>query len=235
VTVESTTAAVARIPRHRLWGIGSYAGGDGVVDLPVGWDELERDAAWAEGMLAGYDLGQGSYVVVVSDSTLSPWHRPIELALRSFRAVQMPTGIQRYDAFRTAMFLRRVDVTMVVGPTLEVAEALAEQPGGLRALFGDVPFILAEPPITHLLRAAGLHPFTIVRLGPALGLECRERGGVHVNAREWAVSASSGELELSTIAARAHVVERARLGLRGTVVTESCLCGRDDPRIVIDG
>jgi hypothetical protein len=94
---------------------------------------------------------------------------------------------------------------------------------------------MVEPPVHRLLGAAGLGPFTIVRLGPALGLECPEHGGVHVNGREWEVSEASGELEISTIAPRVHVLERAPLGLHGRVVTASCVCGRDDPRIVLDG
>ena len=57
MTLASTTAAAATLPRQRLWGIGRYDVAGQPVYFEVSWDDWQRDTAWARAMLAGHGVG----------------------------------------------------------------------------------------------------------------------------------------------------------------------------------
>ena len=56
MTLASTTAAAAALPRSRQWGIGRYDMAGQPVYFEVGWDDWQRDTAWARGLLAGHGV-----------------------------------------------------------------------------------------------------------------------------------------------------------------------------------
>ena len=64
-------------------------------------------------------------------------------------------------------------------------------------------------------------------------MECPYRGGAHLNGAEWTLAERGGELVISTAGPRAHQVREAALGLRGTLTSDPCGCGRDGQRITI--
>jgi hypothetical protein len=235
MTIASTDRAATRIPRAPLFGVARYETPGGPVDFEIGWDELERDTEWATGFLAEYGIAHDRYVIVVSATPLAPWARPFEIAIRNLGAVICPTDAYSFDARRVVMFAQgRPPKTMILGLEEQVTAGLEQFDGGIAGTIGHIPYVLARPAVHDTLRAAGIEPYGFMPLGPALAVECQARGGMHVNAGEWAVEAVEGELHLTTVAPRAHRVERERTGVRGTVVTEPCTCGRTDPRIVLE-
>jgi hypothetical protein len=64
-------------------------------------------------------------------------------------------------------------------------------------------------------------------------VECPYRSGAHLNGAEWTLAQRGGELFISTAGPRAHQVNQAPLGLRGTLAEGPCGCGRTGQRVTI--
>jgi hypothetical protein len=237
LTVASSTAAAATLPRPGPWGVGRYEVAGQPVYFEVSWDDWRRDVAWARALLADHGVGPvkgdaevGGGLVIVNGMPESPWFDPFETAARELGAPYSIGEIYAFEAFRTGMYARRLPITMIFGLDRTVAEGLGDE---LAAVVARVPVIVARPDAAGLLAAAGAQPFIVARVGPALAVECPHRGGAHVNGAEWALAECGGELFISTAGPRAHQVREAALGLRGTLTPGPCGCGRAGPRVTI--
>jgi hypothetical protein len=232
VSLASTTAAAATVPRPGPWGIGQYDVAGERVYFEVGWDDWRRDAAWARAILAGHGVGPGSGLVIVGGMAESPWFDPFETAARQLGAPYSIGEIYAFEAFRTGMYARRLPITMIFGIEQTVAEGLGDE---LAEVVARVPVIVARPDAAGLLAGAGARPFTVTRVGPAIAVECPHRGGAHLNGAEWSLAERGGELFISTAGPRAHQVSEAALGLRGTLTEGPCACGRTGQRVTMTG
>ena len=230
MTLASTTKAAATVPRPRQWGIGRYHVAGQPVYFEVGWDDWQRDVAWARAMLAGHGVGPGSGLVIVGGMAESPWFDPFETAARELGAPYSIGEIYAFEAFRTGMYARRLPITMIFGLDRTVAEGLGDE---LAEVVARVPVIVARPDAAGLLAGAGAQPFIVSRVGPALAVECPHRTGAHVNGAEWTLAERGGELFLSTTGPRAHQVIEAATGLHGTITEGGCGCGRTGQRVSI--
>ena len=230
MTVASTSAAAAALPRPGPWGIGRYDVAGQPVFFEVGWDDWRRDVAWARAMLADYGVGPGSGLVVVGGMPESPWFDPFETAARELGAPYSIGEIYAFEAFRTGMYARRLPITMIFGLDRTVAEGLGDE---LAAVMARVPVIVARPDAAGLLARAGARPFAVARVGPALAVECPHRGGAHLNGAEWILAERGGDLFISTAGPRAHQVREAPLGLRGALTDGPCGCGRSGQRVTM--
>lgn len=232
MTQASTTAAAAALvhslARPPQWGIGRYDLAGQPVYFEVSWADWERDTAWARAMLAGHGVGAGSGLVIVGGMAESPWFDPFETAARELGAPYSIGEIYAFEAFRSAMYARRLPVSMIFGIDRTVAQGLGDE---LAEVVARVPVIVARPDAAGLLAAAGAAPFTVTRLGPAIAMECPYRRGAHVNGAEWTLAERGGELIVSTAGPRAHQVTRAATGLRGTLADGPCRCGRTGQRV----
>jgi len=197
-------AAAAALPRAPIAGIGRYRAGDQIVDFPIGWDETDRDTAWAREQLTRWGVSRPGYALVTAAMWQGPWVSPVLRACRELGITFGMADVFGWDSRRTATFARRLPLSMVFGLGRETAEALAD---------------------------AGLRPGLIALLGPALALECPQRAGAHVNGAEWLVEETSDGLFLSTVAERAHQARRVPLAIAGSVLSGPCPCGSPDPRV----
>jgi hypothetical protein len=249
LTLASTTAAAARRPRSRQWGIGEYEVAGQLVYFEVSWDDWRRDTAWARGLLADYGVSQvkgdgpggtgggsppcvekvGGGLVIVAGMAESPWFDPFETAACELGAPYSIGEIYAFEAFRTGLYASRLPVTMIFGLDRTVAEGLGDE---LAAVVARVPAIVARPDAVGLLAGAGARPFVVTRVGPAIAVECPYRAGAHVNGAEWTLAERGGELFISTAGPRAHQVNQAALDLRGTLTEGPCGCGRPGQRII---
>ncbi len=250
MTAASTAAAAATLPRPGPWGIGRYDVAGQPVFFEVGWDDWQRDVAWARAMLADHGVGPvkgegpgrtgggsprcaekvSGGLVIVNGMPESPWFDPFETAARELGAPYSIGETYAFEAFRTGMYARRLPITMIFGIDRTVAEGLGDE---LAAVVARVPVIVARPDAVGLLAGAGARPFVVARVGPALAVECPHRSGAHLNGAEWAMAERGGELFISTAGPRAHQVREAALGLRGTLTDGPCGCGRGGQRVTI--
>jgi len=237
LTLASTTAAAAALPRARQWGIGRYDLAGQPVYFEVGWDDWQRDTAWARAMLAGHGVGAkkgdgevGGGLIIVGSMAESPWFDPFEAAARELGAPYSIGETYAFEAFRTGMYARRLPVTMIFGIDRTVAEGLGDE---LAEVVARVPVIVARPDAAGLLAEAGAAPYLVARVGPAIAVECPYRSGAHLNSAEWTLTERGGELFLSTAGPRADQVSQVPVGLRGTLTQGDCACGRTRQRVTI--
>ena len=232
MTLASTTAAAATLPRPRLWGVSRYDAAGQPAYFETSWDDWQRDTAWARAMLAGHGVGPGSGLIIVSGMPEAAWFDPFETAARELGAPYSIGEIYAFEAFRTAMYARRLPITMIFGIDRTVAEGLGDD---LADVVARVPAIGARPDAIPLLTGAGARPFTVTRVGPALAVECPQRTGAHLDGAEWTLAERDGSLFISTAGPRAHQVSDAATGLRGTVTDGPCECGRTGQRVTVLG
>jgi len=237
VTLASTSAAAAELPKARLWGIGRYDLAGQLVYFEVSWDDWQRDVAWARAMLADHGVGAkkgdgevGGGLVIVGGMPESPWFDPFETAARELGAPYSIGEIYGFEAFRTGMYARRLPVTMIFGIDRTVAEGLGDE---LADVVARVPVIVARPDAAGLLAEAGAAPYIVTLVGPAIAVECPYRSGAHLNGAEWTLAERGGELFLSTAGPRADQVSQVPVGLRGTLTQGECACGRTGQRVTI--
>ena len=211
-----------------------FAGRDGAVDVEETWAELGRDAAWAAARLSGLGIGPGDRVLLNGSGAEGPWLRPLMDALRSLGVTYGIAEAMGWDANRTLVFARELDLHGVIGLPKEVAERLGDD-AVLRALFGGARVVLARPDAVPLLRSAGVAAGVISFLGPAIAIECHQRRGAHVDAAEWTVGEDGGAIWLAPAAVgRCPGLGRTVLKVRGTISTEVCPCGSADPRVIFE-
>ena len=235
MTLASTTAAAAALPRQRLWGIGRYDAAGEFFYFEISWEDWQRDTAWARAMLADHGIGTvkgGGGLVIVCGMPESPWFDPFETAATKLGAPYSTGEIHRFEAFRTGMYARRLPITMIFGINQAVAEGLGEE---LAEVVARVPVIVARPDAAGLLAEAGARPLLLTRVGPAIAVECPHRSGAHLNGAEWTLTERGGELFISTAGPRAHQVTQAPTGLAGGVMTGPCACGRTGQRVTVTG
>lgn len=239
MTLASTTAAAAVVPRQRLWAVGRYDVAEQPVYFEISWDDRQRDTEWARAMLADHGVGAvkgdgevGGGLVVVCGMAESPWFDPFETAARELGAPFSIGEIHAFEAFRTGLYARRLPITMIFGINRTVAEGLGDE---LAEALARVPVVVARPDAADLLAEAGAQPFILTRVGPAIAVECPQRSGAHLNNAEWTLAERGGELFISTAGARAHQVTRAATELTGSITTGPCACGRTGQRVTVAG
>jgi hypothetical protein len=231
MTLASTTAAAATLPRPRLWGVSRYEVAGQLVYFEVDWDDWRRDVAWARAMLADHGVGpvRGG-LVIVGGMPESPWFDPFETAAAELGTPYSVGEIYAFEAFRTGLYAARLPITMIFGIDRTVAEGLGDE---LAVVVARVPVIVARPDAVAVLAEAGARPFIVTRVGPAVAVECPYRSGAHLNGAEWTLAQRGGELFISTAGPRAHQVNQAPLGLRGMLADGPCGCGRVGQRVTI--
>lgn len=230
MTYESTVAAAR--PRPGLWAISRYrTSGDAFVDLPVSWEDLDRDTVWAASILSTFSASADDWAVLVSMFEEAPWIRPFEQSLQELGAVCMGADALAVEAGRAGAYLRRLPIRVVIGLRAAVLDGLSGI-APLSELFRDVRLLFACPDAHPALRQLHLQPLLWLPIGPALAVECAAREGAHVNGEEWAIESVDGQIHVTTVGPRALRVDRQPVDLRGAVARGACACGRDDPRLV---
>jgi hypothetical protein len=233
VSVESVLAATSRFPRPRLWGIGYYRDAAGaVVEVPVSYEDIERDTQAAEASLDSLGLVGAFHAVVAGLCNEEPWLAPFDRAVLRRGGRLSPSEGWSFDAYRIAAFVRRMPVSAVIGLNEEVFRGMAEV-GPLSETLGRVPRVLALPGAYERMLEAGLHPYRMLMLGPTVAVECRERSGAHVDGATWSIQSQNGSLTLTSRVPRAAPVDHLDVGIDGAVAHEPCACGRADPRVLI--
>jgi hypothetical protein len=230
VTLESTVRAAGAIPRSALWAIGRDHH-DGVpADFEMSWDDWRRDTVWAETMLAHHGVGRATPVLIVGGMEESPWFDPFEHAVLNLGGHYCLGETHAFDAFRSALYARCLDVEVIVGINREVIEGFGDS---LATTLAGAHVILARPNTIPLCTAAGLPAAIVTRVGPAMAVECSPGSGAHINGSEWSVDEAGGELLLTTVGPRAHALDHVPVAVRGTIRTDACACGRADPRVAV--
>lgn len=221
MTQQSTIARAAQLDRPGIAWIGRFTAGaerSDVIDFVVSENDLERDSAWAAGILRGYGIQRGDHVLILATPGDTPWVDQFRVAAHTIGAVHSNAEAWNWDARRSEMYIRRLDTKMIVGIAAETIEAMGQIDGAIERLAG-VRTVLARPGAGPALAAVGIDAGQIVRIGPAVAVSAPDGSGLCVNDDEWSVQADDGELVVTSVGPRFTKAERQRTGVRGSVAS----------------
>lgn len=216
-----------------LFGIGQYADGTSIVPFEIGWAEFERDQQWSRKMLRVWDIEPEHHILITTPNFEVPWSGPLIFALEGQGNSYSNAEPYQWDVRRSAMFLRLFPIRAILGLSEPTTTALLAN--GHRDLLERVETIWARPEAAEPLRAAGLRPALFAIFGPALGLECPERAGAHLDPQEWTLTDGFEGPLLYTAGDRAHRLRDFVIGPGWRVENRPCPCGLPGPRLVPAG
>ena len=201
-----------------LWGVGSYADGQG------------RRAPWR---ISHEEIGRTS----VLRSTCSPVSSSPAGGCCGARCSPKPDSSGRYlcgtvmagsrlscadstygEAIRVSMFLRLMDYDAVFGVTEELLDGLEASGHPWAEVFAGVRLLGAYPVAYERLIAAGLAPVHFVLCGPAIAIGREPDGPAFVAGAEWELAAEGDHLAITSLKSRAQPFIRTPIAVRGTIV-----------------
>jgi hypothetical protein len=160
---------------------------------------------------------------------------PLERAAMDYGLVVCSADGSFNDAGRVESILRRFDIAAVVGVSLPVLEGLKHF-GHEPAKIFTGPVVWARPDAYVLLKQTPeVHARLWMEIGPAVAVECSVGDGAHLDRLEWDVELEAGTLVLSSRLRRALEFRRLHTGIHAEVRRDACMCGSNDPRIVLSG
>ncbi|UXX91507.1 hypothetical protein N7U49_02435 [Streptomyces sp. AD2-2] len=230
MTRADTLARARTLDRPELAYLVRFPTADGIRDVELTWAELARDTDWATARLRDHGLTAGQRALLTASGFEGFWGHAMIGALRALRVTYGIAEAMGWDHRRTAVFHRELDPHAVIGLSAETLEGLASA-ADVGEMFRATPVVLARPAAVPVLRGVGVSAALMAAVGPALALECPERGGAHVNAAEWRVGVRDGQLSVAAGEERTSLLPETPLGIAGRVTTGRCACGSEDPRV----
>ena len=226
-----TLARARTLDRPELAYLVRFPTADGIRDVELTWTELARDTDWVTARFRDHGLAAGQRALLTTSGFEGFWGHAVIGALRTLKVTFGIAEALGWDHRRTAVFHRELDPHVVIGLSAETLEGLAGA-ADVGEMFRTTPVVLARPAAVPVLRGVGVSAALIATVGPALALECPERGGAHVNAAEWRVGARDGQLSVAAGDERTSELPETPLGMSGHVITGRCACGSEDPRVL---
>ncbi|MFF5140053.1 hypothetical protein ACFY6U_10020 [Streptomyces sp. NPDC013157] len=228
----ATLARARTLDRPELAYLVRFPTAGGTRDMEMTWAELARDTDWVTARLREHGLAAGQRALLTASGFEGFWGHAVIGALRTLHVTYGIAEAMGWDHRRTAVFHRELDPHAVIGLSAETLEGLAGA-ADIGEMFRSTSVVLARPPAVPVLRGVGVSACVISAVGPALALECPERGGAHVDAVEWRVSERDGQLSVAAGEGRTSPLPETPLGIAGRVVGGRCGCGSEDPRILL--
>ncbi|WP_328354870.1 hypothetical protein OG976_24465 [Mycobacterium sp. NBC_00419] len=213
---SSMAAVAAQSPRPELFGIASCKVGTEFHDFEIGWEEAERDIAWAQAALQTAGLGSEDVALVTLPNWEGPWFNPVLTALHTFNVIRALAENYAWDARRAGHMVRSLKPRAIVGLGAETISGLTGQGDDVGELLGGIEFVWARHDALGPLAEAGLAALPLVPLGPALAIGVPGVGAV-VNTDEWDVQAVDGQFVVSTAGDRRARFTNVETGIRGRV------------------
>jgi hypothetical protein len=212
----TTAAASAAVPRPDLYGIGSCKVGVEVHDFEIGWDEAERDNAWALAVLRIATLGREDLALLTLPNWEGPWFTPLVTGLRSLEVTLALAENYGWDARRAAQMIRNLKPIAYVGLCADTLGGFSAQGDDVAELLAEIDIIWARHDALATLSDLGVAAQPLVPLGPALAIGVPGVGAV-VNTAEWNVETVDGRFVVSTAAERRTRFVDVETGIRGRV------------------
>jgi len=213
--------------------VASYTDANGRQFLPLSQAEHDRRVWFYRRIVDTFHLPARQVVLIISDYNDHALTIPLQSQLHADSHIPCYAESTIFDACRTENFLRRLDMQFVIGvntPVLDGLEAAGFKP--LELFANRIVFARDEGAYQRLSANDGITLRRWMEIGPAIGMECRHGGGLHIDANEWDVEFDNGEVVLSSRLATYIDFDKVHTGFYGSAVTELCDCGRDGLRII---
>jgi hypothetical protein len=213
--------------------VASYSDGTTTHFLPLSESEIDRRVWFYRRIFDSYGLPHRRNVLIISNYEDHALTMPLQTLLHMEGHIPCYAEATSFDARRTESFMRRMDISVVIGANtavLDGLEAIGFNP--LELFAGCIVFARDENAYQRLSAGNDIVLRRWMDIGPAVALECRHGGGMHVDANEWIVEAEHGEVLLTSRLQTLVEFNRTPTGFHGTLVNELCACGREGVRIL---
>lgn len=214
-------------------GVGRYANAGVEQFLPYSNPELERARNFVMRILSGFHFRTGNNLLITAQMSECVQFMSFERAVMAYGLVVCSADSTFYDAARVESIVRRFHPVAIAGITAETLAGLQTLGHDPLKLFSGI-VVWARPGAYEQLQGGEITVRAWRELGPAVGIECAQGGGLHIDRLEWLVEEDGGEIVLTSHLPRAVQFERLRSGVRGHVERAACGCGSSDPRIVCE-
>lgn len=201
-----------------LWAIGrvDLAGGQ-VVDMPITWDEIHRDEAWAAGILdlIGVKKGDICFYSFLYGQSAQFWPFMKATFDRGGRSGSgMPTA---WDSYRLETYSRLFKLKLHFGTSPELLAGLEAAGHDIAKVFSTVSVIAALPGAWETLVAKGFKPWRVTWLGPILAIDPCDGSGGRFDHVQWSLEEDNNEILVTSAPARTAQFDRARTGAKGEI------------------
>lgn len=210
--------------------VGSYSDAAGRHFFEVTERETSRAAEAIERVLGSFGFARGAAIAIVSLMDEAAQMLPLTEACVDRGLIVCNADASLFDAARLESIVRRFRPVAIFGVGADSLAGLAGLGHDPIALFGGIA-VWARPDAYDQLAGRLPSLFRWVEVGPALGLECRVRGGAHVDGREWRLDDDGDTLRIGSRLPRRTGFDGCDTGLRATVSDAICDCGNSDPLV----
>ncbi len=192
--------------------------------------EFDKEVHSAQRRLRSLNFGTGDVILVVASVDEAAHFAPLQRAARELGGTSCLAEASPLDAHRIAAYLDIFAVRATIGIDSATMAALLQLSGGAD-LLGTCSTHVVREDVAEGLTPGTSPPLRMRKLGPALGMECLHRQGLHVGRDVWQVEAEA-MAQLRPAADSLLDIEPFPLPEGVAVVTDRCGCGSDDPRLV---
>lgn len=213
----ANTMNSANAELRSLLGIGCVRTAQGPLPYRFSWRDAEVDTHWMAGCLRELGIGRGNLIHITHPYAEVVQFWSIYHGARELGAVYangMPTP---FDAYRLEMYSRRLQLTAVIGTTMQTLDGLQQGGHDLEKVFGRMQMRIALPDAAARLRELGLETGNLIKMGPFVAIEAEPGEGARFDNREWQVEAIDGELHVTSAPPRASQFERFATGVKGHI------------------
>jgi hypothetical protein len=198
-----------------LLGIGCVRTAQGPLPYRFSYRDADVDNAWMADCLRMLGIGRGNVIHISHPYAEVAQFWPIYHGARQLGAVYANGMTTSFDAYRLEMYLRRLQVTAVIGTTVQTLEGLQQGGHDLAKVFSRAKMRIALPDAAARLRELGLETGNLIKMGPFIAIEAVPGEGARFNNREWHVESIDGELHVTSAQPRAGQFQQLATGVKG--------------------
>jgi hypothetical protein len=215
-TMIKDSVQPSAVANHVPWMVGCVRTGKLTFPHPLTLRDINADAAFAESMFERMGIRTGATVLFTSGSSEYGQFWPYEQALDSMGACVAVAENLVFDAGRSEMFMRRLNVDLAFGIGEEILDGMQMMELDPATAFGLAGKICARTGAADRLDQLGFKPWRLVDFGPTFGFVSPD-GESFYDRNEWLIEAPEDEVLISARAARGNPFIRFPTGLLATI------------------
>jgi hypothetical protein len=198
------------------WMIGCIRTGSLTFPHPLTARDIAADAKFAKTMFGKIGIAAGATVLFTSASSEYGQFWPYEQALETLGACVAVAENLNFDAGRSEMFMRRLDVELAFGVGSAILDGMQMMGLDAATAFARAGKICARAEAAGRFEEMGFKPWRLVNFGPAFGF-VSPTGESFYDRDEWLIEAPVGEVLISARVARGNPLIRFPTGVSATI------------------
>ena len=186
-SLQEASAVRPDVALDPLWGLGEVLVDGRSTPVPITWDDMDRDIAWARTALLEHGIGRGDSLVLVAGANEGGWAHAFLRAAAELGAASGMAWSVGFDARRVSTLCRRLRPALAIGLTAATVATLADLDGGIAGSLGGVGLVLARADARDALAAAGIRAGVFDLVGPVPVIDGPACEGAAYDESSWTV------------------------------------------------